>query len=84
MYPPTGNLERLCTKHYILKTDPPLEFFPMDNLCIPILGLHRDPKYYNDPEKFDPERFSDENKHKILPFTYLPFGVGPRSCIGEL
>lgn len=50
---------------------------------IPIWSLHRDPKYYDDPEKFDPERFYDENKHKIKPYTYLPFGIGPRNCIGK-
>ncbi|KAJ9573560.1 hypothetical protein L9F63_009045, partial [Diploptera punctata] len=83
MYPPAGAVDRLCTKRYTLKADPPLEFFPGDNLFIPIYGLHLDPKYYDDPEKFDPERFSDENKHKIHPFAYLPFGVGPRSCIGN-
>lgn len=49
---------------------------------IPIYGLHHDPKHFPDPEKFDPERFSEENKHNIAPNTYLPFGVGPRNCIG--
>jgi cytochrome P450 family 9 len=60
-----------------------MEVHPGDILFIPIIGLHRDAKHYPDPERFDPERFSDENKHKINPLTYLPFGVGPRSCIGE-
>jgi hypothetical protein len=47
-----------------------------DNIIIPIYSLHRDPQYYPDPDRFDPERFSDENKSKINPYTYLPFGTG--------
>ena len=47
------------------------------------MSLHRDPEYFPDPEKFYPERFSDENKQKIVPFSYLPFGSGPRNCIGK-
>lgn len=50
---------------------------------IPIYGLHHDPEYYPEPEKFDPERFSPENKGKINQYVYLPFGAGPRNCIGE-
>ncbi|OWR49281.1 cytochrome P450 9G3 [Danaus plexippus plexippus] len=47
-----------------------------------VKSIHMDPIYHPNPEKFDPERFSDENKHKIKPFTYMPFGMGPRNCIG--
>lgn len=54
-----------------------------DAVWIPIYGIHSDPKYYPNPEKFDPERFSNENKHKINSSTYMPFGVGPRNCIGS-
>lgn len=49
----------------------------------PIYSIQHDEKYYDNPDKFDPERFNDDNKHKIKPFTYMPFGVGPRNCIGK-
>lgn len=39
--------------------------------------------YMKFPERFDPERFSDENRKNIEPGHYVPFGIGPRSCIGE-
>jgi cytochrome P450 family 6 len=50
---------------------------------IPVLGLHHDPKYYPDPERFDPERFSKEEIEKRHHYVYLPFGEGPRICIGK-
>lgn len=53
-------------------------------MIIPIMAIHRDPQYFENPLKFDPERFSDENKHNIKPFTYIPFGLGPRNCIGKI
>lgn len=53
-------------------------------VLISVFSIHRDEKYYPNPEIYDPERFSDENKHKILPFSYIPFGVGPRNCIGKI
>lgn len=53
-------------------------------LWIPFYPVHMDPKYYSDPYKFDPERFNDENKKNIAPFTFTPFGTGPRNCIGRL
>jgi len=56
---------------------------PGDGLMLPMFSIHRDPKYYPNPEKFDPERFSDENKDLINPSTYIPFGQGPRNCIGS-
>lgn len=52
-------------------------------VTIPIFAIHRDAQYYENPERFDPERFSDENKRNITPATYMPFGLGPRNCISK-
>jgi cytochrome P450 len=45
--------------------------------------MHRDPRYFPDPLRFDPERFSPEAKSRRARFTYFPFGAGARQCIGE-
>ncbi|XP_069672222.1 probable cytochrome P450 6a14 [Periplaneta americana] len=80
-YPPLPILNRECTKTYhIPGTDIVLN--KGDLTVIPVLGLHHDPKYYPNPEKFDPERFSEEEKAKRHHYVYLPFGEGPRICIG--
>ena len=50
---------------------------------IPVYGIHHDPQYYPDPERFDPERFTQENMKKRHQFTYLAFGGGLRICLGE-
>lgn len=54
-----------------------------DAVFIPVTGFHYDEKYFPNPEKFDPERFSDENKHNIDQGVFQPFGMGPRMCIGN-
>jgi cytochrome P450 len=45
--------------------------------------MQRDPRYWKDPEAFDPERFLPEPKASRPQFSYFPFGAGPRACIGE-
>ncbi|XP_051157195.1 cytochrome P450 9e2-like [Leptopilina boulardi] len=86
-YPPNAMMDRLCVKKYTLpKATPDSKEYviePGSMIWLPIYGLHHDEKYFPDPEKFDPERFSDENKDKINPYAYIPFGLGPRKCIGN-
>ncbi|XP_011705712.1 PREDICTED: cytochrome P450 9e2-like [Wasmannia auropunctata] len=86
-YPPTVFLDRLCAKRYELPPSQPggksVIVEPDDALLFPAYAMQRDPKYFPNPDKFDPERFSEENKDNILSCSYLPFGHGPRKCIGN-
>lgn len=53
------------------------------HIYIPLRGIHWDPEYYPNPERFNPERFSEENSQGRHPCAWLPFGAGPRHCIGD-
>ena len=68
-----------------------IEDVPLRNGTLPrgsVVGVmiyftHRDPRWWPDPERFDPERFRAENAAAIPRYAYLPFGGGPRVCIGN-
>ncbi|XP_005180111.3 probable cytochrome P450 9f2 [Musca domestica] len=78
--------DRSCTKDFEYESPETGERITIkkgEKLRISMCGIQRDPKYYENPDAFDPERFSVENKGKIEVGTYLPFGLGPRNCIGN-
>nr|AVL92875.1 CYP450 [Locusta migratoria] len=86
MYTPLSAMDRVCVRPYRLPatdTCPAVDLRPGDIIWLPVRAIHFDPKYYTEPKRFDPERFSPENKHLIKPYTYFPFGSGPRICIGQ-
>lgn len=80
-YPPSDILIRKSYKPYNIP-DTELRLPEGTLILIPMYAIHHDPEYYPDPERFDPERFSAPNRAKRHPFVYLPFGEGPRNCIG--
>ncbi|CAB0035755.1 unnamed protein product [Trichogramma brassicae] len=87
LYPPTPLTDRTCLNAITLP--PHREGFEGTKVpqgtkvVIPIYAIQRDPENHPDPERFDPERFNDERKHGITDYNFLPFGAGPRKCIGN-
>ncbi|KAK5646508.1 hypothetical protein RI129_004972 [Pyrocoelia pectoralis] len=79
-YPPLPFLQRKCVSDYKV----PNEDFIIEEgttVYISSLGLHHDKKHFPNPELFDPERFADKTTENT--FSYIPFGKGPRDCIGD-
>ena len=79
-YPPLAELTRQVTVDKYQMKDITLKKDTV--VIVPSYAIHHCPDYYPDPEKFDPNRFMPENKHLLVPNTYMPFGQGPRNCIG--
>ncbi|ORX72344.1 cytochrome P450 [Linderina pennispora] len=81
LFPPVPVLLRKCKKDYILPGG--IIIRKGDQLRIYVWGLHRDPKVFPDPLKFDPNRFSPENIKNIKPGSWVPFVSGSRACLGR-
>ncbi|KAK5641506.1 hypothetical protein RI129_010053 [Pyrocoelia pectoralis] len=85
-WPPTVLIDRKSVKPFTIEAEKVWDTtttFNENTIClIPSFAIHRDKKYYPNPDEFDPERFSPLNRQKIKPNTYIPFGFGPRNCIG--
>ena len=80
LYPPAEGVTRQAIH------DIELAGYPIakgHTIAISTYVMHRDAKFYPDPDRFDPERFSAENEAKLPRYAYLPFGAGPRVCIGN-
>ncbi|GFS45437.1 cytochrome P450 3A41 [Nephila pilipes] len=79
-YPPvTGFVSRFCSEdHQVGSYTIPKGA----SVLAPVWDIHHDPKYWPDPWKFDPDRFSLENKTSLNSMAYMPFGIGRRNCIG--
>lgn len=81
MFPPAPRIERSAIEDYVLG-DTKIKIPKGCVIAVPVFAMHYDPEYFPDPHAFVPERFSTENVASIRPYTYLPFGAGPRNCIG--
>jgi cytochrome P450 family 6 len=81
-HPPVAKIDRACTQPYIIPGTN-IELEVGTSVSISIMGLHHDPKYYPQPEVFNPNRFTPAQKLTRSPYVFLPFGLGPRNCIGK-
>lgn len=84
MYPPIPFLFRKCLNDYKVP-DSDLVIPKGTSVFIPLFGLQRDPKIYENPMQFKPERFlnSPNGNGNSKGLFYMPFGDGPRNCIGK-
>ncbi|XP_014605375.1 PREDICTED: probable cytochrome P450 6a13 [Polistes canadensis] len=75
---------KICTNNIQLKGNDGLtcQVEPGTKILIPIHCLQRDPKYWINPEGFDPDRWNNEKKADVNKYCFLPFGEGPRICVG--
>ena len=81
LYPSVPIIVRECTSNLALPNNILLPKGTQIN--IHIFDIHRNPKYYENPEEFRPERFMLPESEKRHPFAFIPFSAGQRNCIGK-
>jgi cytochrome P450 len=79
LYPPVPAITRQPLTPLVLGGEP---LTPATQVTITIYPLHRNRRLWNDPDTFDPDRFTAAQIKARLRYAYLPFGAGPRVCIG--
>lgn len=79
LYPPAPRITRTGNSTVVVKG---VTIRNDTSLSVPIYSIHRDPDYYQNPDKFDPDRFNPANKAKMHSCQFIPFGHGQRMCIG--
>ena len=79
LYPPVGLLARNVRAPDVLAGR---EILPNDTLFLPLYALHRHRMWWDEPDRFDPDKFSPERAAKRDRYLHLPFGAGPRICVG--
>jgi cytochrome P450 len=80
LYPPAPAIGRTAVRAVRIGD---YQFPAGTNLVISPYALHRRPDYYPEPERFDPQRWTTETERALPRSAYLPFGAGPRVCIGN-
>jgi cytochrome P450 len=80
LYPPSAFMTRVAKSDTVVCGS---EIKAGDLVVVSPWLVHRHQKYWQQPEHFDPDRFSAERERDIIPGTYLPFGLGPRVCTGR-
>lgn len=81
LYPALNVITREVVEDYTLPTG--LRLDKGVRIHLPVYHLHHNPDYFPEPEEFRPERFLPGARQNIKPYTYMPFGEGPRICIGK-
>lgn len=82
LYTIVPHLERKALNDYVVPGHPKYVIEKGTQVMIPAAAYHRDEDLYPDPERFDPDRFSPEQVAACDSVEWLPFGDGPRNCVG--